>query len=58
MAANLRRDNRKKRTGERKEKKLADYDWKGLIEERQLDSLFMYEMGKYLKRQNHIETEN
>ena len=34
MAANLRRDDRKKRTGERKEKKFADYDWKGLIEER------------------------
>ena len=52
MAANLRRDDRKKRTGERKEKKFADYDWKGLIEERELDSLFVYELDKYLKRHN------
>ena len=34
MAGNLRRDDRKKRTRGRKEKKFADYDWKGLIEER------------------------
>ena len=52
MAANLRRDDRKKRTRERKEKKFADCDWKGLIEERKLDSLFMYELDKYLKRHN------
>ena len=34
MAANIQRDDRKKRTRERKEKKFADYDWKGLIQER------------------------
>ena len=43
MAANLRRDDKKKRTRERKDKKFADYDWKGLIEERKVDSLFVYE---------------
>ena len=39
-------------TRERKEKKFADYDWKGLIEERKLDSLLVYELDKYLKRHN------
>ena len=52
MAPNLHRDDRKKTTRERKEKKFADYDWKGLIEERKLDSLFVYELDKYLKRHN------
>ena len=50
MAANLCRDDRKTRTRERKEKKFVDYDWKGLIEDRKLDSLFVYELEKYLKR--------
>ena len=52
MAANLSRDDRKKRTRERKEKKFADYDWKGLIEESKLDSLFVCELDKHLKRHN------
>ena len=52
MVANLRRDDRKRRTRERKEKKFAYYDWKGLVEERKLDSLFVYELDKYLKRHN------
>ena len=52
MAADLCRDDRKKRTRERKEKKFADYDWKGLIEERKVGSLFVYELDKYLKRHN------
>ena len=38
MAANLREDDRKERTWERKEKKFADNDWKGLIEETNADS--------------------
>ena len=52
MAANLRRDDRKKRTRERKEEKFTDNNWKGLIEERKLGSLFVYELDKYLKRHN------
>ena len=43
MAANTCRDDRMKRIRQRKKKKFADYDWKGVTEERKLDSLYVYE---------------
>ena len=52
MAANLRRNDRKEGTRQRKQKKFADYDWKGMTEERKLDSLYVYELDKYLKKHN------
>ena len=45
VAANLRNEERKKRTKEKREKKLADYDWK----EGKLGDVHVYEHGKYLK---------
>ena len=49
VAANLRNEERKKRTKEKREKKFADYDWKALIEEGKLSDLHVYELDKYLK---------
>jgi hypothetical protein len=51
VAANLRNEERKKRTKEKREKKFADYDWKALIEEGKLSDLLVYELDKYLKAQ-------
>jgi hypothetical protein len=49
VAANLRNEERKKRTKEKRGKKFADYDWKALIEEGKLSDLHVYELDKYLK---------
>ena len=49
VSANLRKEERASQTRQRKLKKFGDYDWQKLVEERKLNTLYVYELDKYLR---------